>query len=92
MGLARPGDDEQIVQHERDERAARRDYWRDMGRTAVHLALSVAAGLALIGWSFHSTDETVAPLLWLAGQGIWLCGVLWSLLAAYRRGHARGDW
>lgn len=92
MGLPRPGDDEQIAQHERDERAARRDYWRDMGRTAVHLALSVTVGLALLGWSWHSTDEALAPLLWRIGQLTWVGGVLWSLLAAYRRGHARGDW
>lgn len=92
MGLARPGDEEQVVQHERDEREARRDYRRDMRRTAVHLALSVTVGLGLIGWSWHSTDETIAPTLWLVGQGTWLCGVICSLLAAYRRGHARGDW
>lgn len=81
-----------MAEHLRAEREARRDYWRDMGRTAVHLALSVAAGLALIGWSFHTNDETFGRIFWLAGQGVWLSGVLWSLLSAYRRGHARGDW
>jgi hypothetical protein len=31
-------------------------------------------------------------VLWWTGLGVWIPGVLFSLLAAYRRGEKRGDW
>lgn len=91
-GLPGGDHDEQVERHPRAERAARRVLWRDLARTSLHLLAWAGAGLALIGWSWHTGDSEVGRVLWLAGQTVWLCGVLWSVLAAYRRGRTRGDW
>jgi hypothetical protein len=84
--------DEQIASRERSERSARRETTRDMFRTMGHILFWVVCGLALIGLALHSDNPDVGRVLWLAGQGVWLGGVLFSLLAAYRRGEQRGDW
>jgi hypothetical protein len=42
--------------------------------------------------ALHTDNPDVGRVLWLGGQGVWLGGVLFSLLAAYRRGEQRGDW
>lgn len=92
MALERPYEREQIARNAVAEREARRDYWRDMGRTMLHLAFWVALGLGLMGSGLHTADAVIGRIFWLAGQTVWLSGVLFSLLAAYRRGHDRGDW
>ena len=48
MALARPYEQEQMARDALLERAARRDYWRDIFRTMWHLAFWVAAGLTII--------------------------------------------
>lgn len=92
MSLPRPEYEEQIARHLDTERQARRDYWRDMLRMVLQLTFWVAAGLLLIGWSLHTRDAALGAVLFLAGQTVWLSGVLFTLLAAYRRGERRGDW
>lgn len=92
MALERPYEKEQVERNAALERQARRDYWRDILRTMLHIAFWVAAGLALLGAALHTHDAAIGRVLWLAGQTVWLSGVLFSLLAAYRRGTRRGDW
>jgi uncharacterized YccA/Bax inhibitor family protein len=72
--------------------AARRDTVRDLVRTCGHVVFWVLAGWMLIGFSAHSTNETLAWILYWAGYAVWIPGVLFSLLAAYRRGEKRGAW
>ena len=83
---------ELIAKHEAAHRSAGRDTLLDLLKTAGHLAFWVACGLVLIGSALHTTDHGVGQILWLAGHTVWISGVLFSLLAAYRRGEHRGDW
>lgn len=92
MALERPYEREQMVRNALLERQARRDYWRDILRTVCHLAFWVAVGMGLMGSALHTRDAALGGILWLAGQTLWLGGVAFSLLAAYQRGHRRGDW
>jgi hypothetical protein len=92
MALERPYEQEQMARDALLEREARRDYWRDIFRTMRHLAFWVAVGLAIMGSALHTHDVVLGRMLWLGGQTVWLAGVLFSLLAAYRRGERRGDW
>lgn len=92
MALERPYEKEQIERNAQLEREARRDYWRDIRKTMRHLAFWVAVGLALMGSGLHSTSKDLGRILWLGGQTVWISGVLFALLAAYRRGSERGDW
>ncbi len=84
--------EEHIARNVRAERGARGDFWRDLLRTALHLAFWVMAGFSLIAFSAHTTNQEIGKLLFMAGQLVWLSGVLFALLAAYRRGEKRGDW
>ncbi len=92
MALERPYEQEQVERNALLDREARRDYWRDIVRTMLHLAFWVSVGLAFLGMALHTHDVVLGRILWLAGQTLWLGGVLFSLLAAYRRGNRRGDW
>ena len=84
--------DELIAKNERAHLAAQSDTWRDLVRTAGHLAFWVACGLGLIALALHSSNLALGKIFWWAGHAVWLSGVSFSLLAAYRRGVLRGDW
>lgn len=84
--------EEQIVRNEAAHRAALADARRDLLRTMGHLAFWVLCGLALFAWAFHVTDHTVGMIFWWAAHVVWVAGVSFTLLAAYRRGEKRGDW
>jgi hypothetical protein len=84
--------DELVESHERAHREARSETFRDLLRTAGHLAFWVACGLLCIGLALHSSDKGVGMIFWWGGHAVWLGGVSFSLLAAYRRGEHRGDW
>jgi hypothetical protein len=84
--------DELIAKHERAHLAARGDTLRDLVRTGGHLAFWVACGLSLIALALHTTNLALGMVFWWAGHAVWLAGVGFSLLAAYRRGVLRGDW
>jgi hypothetical protein len=90
MALERPCEKEIIARDALLERQARRDDWMDRLRVVGQLALSVCAGLALMGMALHTTDVGLGRILWLAGQTAWLGGCLFTLLAAYRRAERRG--
>lgn len=83
---------ELIEKHEAAHRAAQSDTVRDLLMTCGHLAFWVACGLVFLGFALHSTDQGWASIFWKAGHTVWIAGVLFSLLAAYRRGEQRGDW
>lgn len=84
--------DELVARHERAHLAASRETLRDMLRTCLHLVFWVLCGWVFIGFSAHTTDASVGWVLYWAGFTVWIPGVLFSLLAAYRRGEKRGDW
>ena len=82
------------LQARRDEEsaAAERDKFRDYLWTAVQCLIWCALGLLGIGWGLHSTDATYGKIAFYAGVGAGNAGILFPLLAAYRRGEERGDW
>ena len=82
----------QIAGREAEDRKARGDTFRDLCATSLHLLFWVLAGWAFIGFSAHTTNVTIGWILFWTGLGVWIPGVLFSLLAAYRRGEKRGDW
>jgi hypothetical protein len=81
-----------IVRREAEHRRAESDTFRDLLKTSLHLVLWVLAGWTFIGFSAHTTNATIGWILFWIGLAIWIPGVLFSLLAAYRRGEKRGDW
>lgn len=83
---------ELIAKHEAAHRSAQRDTSWDLLKTCGHLAFWVACGLGLLGMALHTHDPGWGRIYWLAGHTVWIAGVLFSLLAAYRRGEKRGDW
>ena len=68
------------------------DTRRDLARTALHCTGWVALGLFLVLWSFHTTSLTWGRIAFLSGIAIGNGGWIFTMLAAYRRGEARGDW
>jgi hypothetical protein len=92
MPIPRKAYEEMIARSESDNRDAQRETLRDMLRTCGHMIFWVLAGWVFIGLSAHSTNLMLGRVLYWAGFSIWIPGVLFSLLAAYRRGEKRGDW
>jgi hypothetical protein len=92
MPIPRTSYDELIARSEAAHRAAQSDAVRDMLKTCGHMVFWVLAGWTFIGLAAHSTNETVGWILYWTGLAVWIPGVLFSLLAAYRRGEKRGDW
>lgn len=84
--------DEQVEGRRRSEHDAGRETRRDMLKACGHIAFWVVCGLSLIGLALHTDDPVIGRVFWLAGQTVWLAGVSFALLAAYRRGERRGDW
>jgi fatty acid desaturase len=84
--------DELVAKHEAAHRDARKETTRDLLKTCGHMLFWVACGWAFIGLSAHTTNEVVGWVLFWGGLCVWIPGVLFSLLAAYRRGEKRGDW
>jgi hypothetical protein len=75
-----------------EHRAAERDKRWDYLRTALQCWGWCLAGIAMIAWSLHTTDERYARAVFWAGLGIGNAGMIFSILGLYRRGEARGDW
>jgi hypothetical protein len=46
----------------------------------------------LIAWSAHTNDETLGNAAFWGGLGLGNSGIIYTLLAGYRRGEKRGDW
>ena len=71
---------------------ARRETRRDLVFTALRCMCWCLLGLLSMGMAFHSTDPVWGRALFYLGFGVGNGGILYSLLAAYRRGEKRGDW
>jgi hypothetical protein len=71
---------------------ANRDKAWDYVLTALKCFVWCAVGTFLIAWSAHTTDETLGRAAFWGGLGIGNAGIIFTLLAAYRRGEKRGDW
>lgn len=76
------------AEHELAERDRRRDHFT----TALKCLFWLAVGLLLLAWSFHTTNQAEARIAFLAGLALGNGGIIYTLLAAYRRGEKRGDW
>lgn len=68
------------------------DRRRDYLRSAVSCIAWSAVGLYGIAWSAHTTDVPLGQAAFFGGLGIGNGGIIFTLLAAYRRGEQRGDW
>ena len=75
-----------------EHREAERDTRRDYVRTALACWAWCILGLGFIALSFHLTDGVTAEALFWVGLGVGNAGMIFTLLAAYRRGEKRGDW
>jgi len=84
---------ESMAERRREEAVqANRDKARDYVLTAVACFVWCAVGTFLIAWSAHTTDETLGHAAFWGGLGLGNTGIIYTLLAAYRRGEKRGDW
>src|SRR5689334_6258974 len=68
---------------------ARRNDWLVTAGGCIGWA---AVGIYCVMWSFHTSDDALGRAAFFAGLGIANGGVIFTLLAAYRRGERRGDW
>ena len=84
--------DEVEARHRGEREAADRDRWRDMGRSGLQCIAWSLAGIAPILWSAHTTSVAWGRIAFFAGVALGNGGIIFTLLAAYRRGEERGDW
>jgi hypothetical protein len=84
--------EEQARQRAAEYDAAQRDTLWDHVRTALTCVFWAMLGIFLIGWSLNTTDLALGKAAFAAGIGIGNGGIIFTLLAAYRRGEKRGDW
>ena len=92
MPLRRALLDEMAEKRQREAVEADRDRFRDHVRTALHCLGWCLFGLYGIGWALHTTDEQAGRIAFLVGIAAGNGGIIFTLLAAYRRGERRGDW
>jgi len=90
---SRRGTVEEFVERNADADArADRERRNDMLRTAAACIAWAAVGIYCLMWSIHTTDMTLGKAAFYCGIGVGNGGVIFTLLAAYRRGERRGDW
>jgi hypothetical protein len=78
-------------QREAAEHETRRAVRRTLVRCGVTCIGWMLAGLYLIGWAMHTTDEGYGRVAYYAGVIVGNGGILYTLLATYRRLERRGD-
>jgi len=74
------------------ERESRWDEWIALARAIGEIVLWTSLGLLCIALSFHTNDYGLGRVYWLVGSIVWIGGVSFAVLSAYRRGEERGDW
>jgi membrane associated rhomboid family serine protease len=74
------------------ETRARWDLRIDLTLTALACVAFSALGIALIGYALHTTDPWIGRIAFWSGLAVGNSGIIFTLLAAYRRGESRGDW
>jgi hypothetical protein len=92
MSLPRVLLEEMAAKRREEAREADAERRRDHRRTALACLGWCALALLCIGAAFRTTDEGAGRVLLLLGMAAGNGGVLFTLLAAYRRGERRGDW
>lgn len=92
MPIPRETYDELIAKHERAHREAQRDTLWDFARTCLTMIFWVLSGWVFIAFALHTTNGALGWVLYWTGLCVWIPGVLFTLLNAYRRGEQRGDW
>ena len=71
---------------------AERDTRWDHVRTALLCVFWSGLGIFGILWSAHTTDMSWGKAAFFGGLAVGNGGIIFTLLAAYRRGERRGDW
>jgi hypothetical protein len=92
MPLPRHLLDEMGARREAEGREADREKWRDLLGSSLQCFAWAALGIACILWSAHTTSLTYGRIAFFAGLGMGNAGIIFTILAAYRRGERRGDW
>ena len=92
MPLPKPLLEEMAVRRATENELAERDKLRDYILSALQCLGWCALGVFCILWSAHTTSMTWGRAAFYGGIGIGNGGILFTLLAAYRRGEQRGDW
>lgn len=78
--------------HAAAERESRWDGWRALARVIGEITLWTALGFFGIGMALHTFDVELGRIYWLAGCIVWIGGVSFAVLTAYRRGEDQGLW
>jgi hypothetical protein len=81
-----------VARSQAAESRARWDLRIDLTLTALACMAFSTAGIALIGFALHTTNPWIGRICFWSGLAVGNSGILFTLLAAYRRGERRGDW
>lgn len=84
--------EEMQARREAEHVAAERDRRWSMIRSGMMCLVWAFAGLVCYGFAFHTTDPALAEIFRWGAYVITYGGVSFTLLRAYRKGEARGDW
>lgn len=74
------------------ERDARRETRRDFLRASLQCVGFCTLGLCVMFFAFYVDDLQVGRAFMWGGMVVGYSGIAYTLLSAYRRGEARGDW
>ena len=66
--------------------------FRAMLRTLFWCWLWSGLGMFLVGWAFHTTNSYYGHIAFWLGLGVGNGGVLFTLVGAWRKAEARGDY
>jgi hypothetical protein len=73
------------------ERRARRDSILAYLRYLLEVVIVTTIGLVIIGMAFATFDLQLGRVYWFGGMVVWLLGLIFVSLRAYRRAEDRGD-
>ncbi|HTR78435.1 MAG TPA: hypothetical protein VMH39_10005 [Gemmatimonadaceae bacterium] len=79
-------------EREQASREADRMYLRELVRACAQMLGWTAIGLVIAAFAFHAGDHATGMIFLYSGMIVNWGGVLWTIVSAYRRGEARGDW
>jgi FtsH-binding integral membrane protein len=79
-------------EREQASREADRQYRWELVRVCLEMFGWTAIGLLIAAFAFHVTDRETGMIFLYGGMLVNVAGVFWSILTAYHRGRARGDW
>ena len=84
--------EEMSVRRAASEEEADRIRTRELVRGTLACVAWCAIGVFLILWSAHTTSLTYGRIAFWTGLGAGNGGIIFTLLAVWRRGERRGDW